>query len=97
MAAERQAADIIATARLLKKQRRTQADHDALTEIDSYKEKKTQEFKGFVQSGAGGQDDSLLALATEAKQVCERLDNEFVANKEKTTDMLVKYVTNGLF
>ena len=96
MAAERQAADIIATARLLKKQRRTQADQDALTEIDAYKEKKTQEFDVVKTKGEGGQDESLQALAADAKQVCERLDNEFKANKDKTTDMLVKYVTNGL-
>jgi ATP synthase subunit G len=96
MAAERQAADIIATARLLKKQRRTQADQDALTEIDAYKEKKTAEFEGYVKNGVGGQDESLQALAAEAKQVCERLNNEFTANKDKTTDMLLKYVTNGL-
>ena len=96
MAAERQAADIIATARLLKKQRRTQADQDALTEIDAYKEKKTQEFDVVKTTGEGGQDESLQALAADAKQVCERLDNEFKANKDKTTDMLVKYVTNGL-
>ena len=96
MAAERQAADIIATARLLKKQRRTQADQDALTEIDAYKEKKTQEIDVVKTKGEGGQDESLQALAADAKQVCERLDNEFKANKDKTTDMLVKYVTNGL-
>jgi hypothetical protein len=47
-------------------------------------------------TGEGGQDESLQALAADAKQVCERLDNEFKANKDKTTDMLVKYVTNGL-
>jgi len=96
MEAERQAADLIATARLLKKQRKTQADQDALMEIDGYKQKKSQEFDMIAQAGAGGQDENLAALAADAKEVCNRLDSEFQANRDRTTDMLVKMVSNGL-
>jgi|TARA_B110000208_G_C11664034_1_gene392744 V-type H+-transporting ATPase subunit G len=96
MEAEREAADIIATARLLKKQRKSQADQDALMEIDAYKGKKAQEFNAITSSGAGSQDDSLTALAADAKRVCDTLDSEFTANKDKTTDMLIGMVTNGL-
>ena len=96
MEAEREAADIIATARLLKKQRKSQADQDALMEIEAYKEKKTLQFQTHVASGAGGQDESLAALASDAKKVCDRLDNAFVSNKNATTDMLVGFVSNGL-
>ena len=96
MEAERQAADLIATARLLKKQRKTQADQDALMEIDGYKQKKSQEFDMIAQAGAGGQDENIAALAADAKEVCTRLDSEFQANRDRTTDMLVKMVSNGL-
>lgn len=55
MEAEQKAADIIQAARLLKKQRKAQADQDALAEINLYKAQRQREFEGIKTAQAGGE------------------------------------------
>lgn len=96
MEAEQKAADIIQSARLLKKQRKAQADEDALAEINAYRALKEGEFAQIVKVNEGGSDDTLGKLVAEADSACNVLKTEFEQNKDKAADMLCKYVSSGL-
>lgn len=96
MEAEQKAADIIQAARLLKKQRKAQADQDALAEINLYKAQRQREFEGIKTAQAGGNDDSVGLMAREADQACHVLRQEYDQNKDKAAAMLCGYVSSGL-
>ena len=96
MEAEQKAADIIQAARLLKKQRKAQADEDALAEINLYKGQKQAEFEAIKTAQAGGNDDSMGQMAREADEACGVLRQEYEQNKDKAAAMLCNYVSTGL-
>ncbi len=96
MEAEQKAADIIQAARLLKKQRKAQADQDAMGEITKYQDQKAQEFEQIKASQADGADDKLQQLSQNAEAACATLKQEFEANKDKAAAILCNYVGAGL-
>ena len=96
MEAEQKAADIIQAARLLKKQRKAQADKDALTEINEYKDQKQAEFEAIKKGQSGGNDDYMSQIASEADSACAVLRQEYESNKDKAAAMLCGYVSTGL-
>ena len=96
MEAEQKAADIIQAARLLKKQRKAQADKDALAEINEYKDQKQAEFETIKNGQSGGNDESMGQIASEADSACAVLRQEYEENKDKAAAMLCGYVSTGL-
>merc|ERR1711907_646294 len=93
LAAEKEAAAIVADAKKQRQDKMKKAKEDANREIEAYRAQKEKEFLAYKQQHSTGGSESSESLRRQTDEAKTQLSSEASANRSKVVDLLVQFVT----
>lgn len=93
LAAEKEAATIVADAKKRRQEKMKQAKEDAARAIEEYRSEREAEFQAYKEKHTTGGSASSDALATQTQAAIADLEAEAQKNRNEVVGLLVQYVT----